>query len=519
MARPWFAANATHWEDPSRPLQLDSTGHVKALAPGQYARSVLFTGKLEMQQRFGLPPDPGLSGKRFVVLYSGKGMLEYGNVQVLSRQPGKDTIQLKTVATGQASELIFIITLTATDPANPLRALRVLPAVGGICAGNPFKHVAGAAACNPSTLYRSYVNAHAEILFMPQFLAGLRPYRMVRFMDWQRTNNAEMQRSSERALEKHTFWSTERGVPLEAMIRLANALQADPWICIPHKANDQLVATYAQVVKSLLSPGLRAHVEYSNEVWNGMFSQTQYASDRGAAMRLDPDHYTAMAKFYSRRAQQVFAIFQRELGGLQRLRRVMATQAVVPYFTQQILGYGNARRATDLFSIAPYFGATFTTAAQAAEVKRLGTAGVLAWLRSPARAGGKPSNAVLGYGSLADVDAAVAAQVAAVRAFGVNLTSYEGGQHLVAAGSLAWDARLNAILDAANRHADMKQIYLRYLSAWRDRTGQLLTHYVHCDRWSVWGRWGAQEYPSQPRAQAPKLDALLQYAAASPLDL
>lgn len=97
--------------------------------------------------------------------------------QVLSRQPGKDTIQLKTVATGQASELIFIITLTATDPANPLRALRVLPAVGGICAGNPFKHVAGAAACNPSTLYRSYVNAHAEILFMPQFLAGLRPYR------------------------------------------------------------------------------------------------------------------------------------------------------------------------------------------------------------------------------------------------------------------------------------------------------------------------------------------------------
>lgn len=32
------------------------------------------------------------------------------------------------------------------------------------------------------------------------------------------------------------------------------------------------------------------------------------------------------------------------------------------------------------------------------------------------------------------------------------------GQHLVAAGSLAWDARLNAILDAANRHADMKQV-------------------------------------------------------------
>lgn len=130
MARPWFSANATHWEDTARPLQLDSTGHVKALAPGQYARSVLFAGTLEgcctshamhgtgrtccmhatslgqaaascehpldtfqlstrsicpanrPPMAAGAPPDPGLSGKRFVVLYSGKGVLEYGNVQV-----------------------------------------------------------------------------------------------------------------------------------------------------------------------------------------------------------------------------------------------------------------------------------------------------------------------------------------------------------------------------------------------------------------------------------------------------
>lgn len=99
---------------------------------------------------------------------------------------------------------------------------------------------------------------------------------------------------------------------------------------------------------------------------------------------------------------------------------------MVPYFTEQILGYRDARRVTDRLGIAPYFGTTLTTAAQAAEVKRLGVAGLLAWLRSLAGAGGKPSNSVLGYGSLADVDAAVAAQVAAVKAFGVNLTSYEG---------------------------------------------------------------------------------------------
>ena len=43
----------------------------------------------------------------------------------------------------------------------------------------------------------------------------------------------------------------------------------------------------------------------SLQVWNGMFSQTQYALDRGKALQLDPDAYTALCKFYSRRAQQV----------------------------------------------------------------------------------------------------------------------------------------------------------------------------------------------------------------------
>lgn len=41
--------------------------------------------------------------------------------------------------------------------------------------------------------------------------------RMIRFMDWQRTNNAQMQRAGERALERHTFWSTDRCVHVHDM--------------------------------------------------------------------------------------------------------------------------------------------------------------------------------------------------------------------------------------------------------------------------------------------------------------
>lgn len=54
-------------------------------------------------------------------------------------------------------------------------------------------------------------------------------------------------------------------------------------------------------------------------------------------------------------------------------------------------------------------------------MKRLGSAGLLAWLAS-----GPGSNAVLGYGSLGDVDAAVAAQLAVLQPLGIPLGSYEG---------------------------------------------------------------------------------------------
>lgn len=58
-------------------------------------------------------------------------------------------------------------------------------------------------------------------------------------------------------------------------------------------------------------------------------------------------------------------------------------------------------------------------------------------------------------------------------------------------------------------------MYAEYLAAWDARTGgTMFMHFVHCDGWSVYGRWGAQEYQSQ--AAAPKLLALMAYIDAKP---
>jgi hypothetical protein len=185
----------------------------------------------------------------FQVRWTGSGALEYGNVRVLRREAGVDTIQVMPVAASGAgnadAELIAIFTLVRTDPAKPLRNIRLL-APGGICAGRPFVAVGSAAGC-PAGAFRPFHLHHAQLLFNPSFLEGLRRYRLLRFMDWQRTNGSPQQHASQRALPTHQFWSTERGVPWEVMVALANVLGADPWLCIPHRASDAYVLAFAKV--------------------------------------------------------------------------------------------------------------------------------------------------------------------------------------------------------------------------------------------------------------------------------
>lgn len=53
----------------------------------------------------------------------------------------------------------------------------------------------------------------------------------------------------------------------------------------------------------LRPPSPRTHKTI--QVWNGQFDQTWYAYDQGKRLKLDPDAWTALVKFYSQRSQEV----------------------------------------------------------------------------------------------------------------------------------------------------------------------------------------------------------------------
>jgi Ca2+-binding RTX toxin-like protein len=127
-------------------------------------------------------------------------------------------------------------------------------------------------------------------IFNPDYLKLLRDKRVLRFMDWSFTNNNGTREWEERAEPNdlsYNAWDMIRatdevwqaplargGVPLEVMIELANQAGVDPWFNIPHLASDDYVRQFAVLIRDTLDPDLKAYIEYSNEVWNGMFVQS-----------------------------------------------------------------------------------------------------------------------------------------------------------------------------------------------------------------------------------------------------
>ena len=485
-SRPWVsAASATSavWDD-GRTLNTDANGWITSLESGQVAR----TGVLGSTH-------PYPAGD-YIVLYDGEGTLEYGVAIFDSAQsrPGRHVLRMDPAKSG------ILIALTATSASNPIRNIRVIMP-GGICAGDPFRYAEDAAACAGADHFMSFEANYATIVFHPKFLERIRTYRVLRFMDWGQTNYSKQSAWSGRPKLSDARWSTEKGVPVEMMVGLANRIGADAWFTLPHLADDDYVTQYAILVKRLLRRDLKAYLEYSNEVWNGVFDQALYAQKQGLALGLSTNEFQAQLFFYSKRSVQIFDIWTREMSDPKRLVRVMAAHARNTWSSTQVLHFQNAAQKTDALAIAPYFGNRLGSRTEQSRVRAMSLSALFAELETVA---------------LPQVFDSIKSQVAVARAYSVPLIAYEGGQHLAGYGGVENDAAINTLFDSANRDPRMGDLYKKYLDAWKAWGGTLMTHYVNCGGYSKWGRWGALEYQDQPRADSPKFNALQSFIEQNP---
>lgn len=482
LSRAWISGNATAWDD-GRAIDVDEHGWVRSLHDGQIARTLMLWDM--RTYRAG----------RYVVLYEGRGRIEIPSgcaSRVTESAPGRIVLDVDPQRASGGIQL----EIHETDRDDPIRNIRVL-AAGGACERDVTKWCGSAAECGGGECL-SFEEHHRELVFHPDFLAGVKRYSVLRFMDWLATNNSEVARFADRPELEDARYTT-RGAPVELTIDLANRLRAEPWITIPHLADDDYVRRVAALVRDRLDPSLRVWVEYSNEVWNGMFAQARWAGEQGGSQQLASSPFEAQLAFYSRRSVDVFRLFE-SVAGDDRVVAVMASQAANPWSSRQVLEFEDAHQHAEVLAIAPYFGvnvgaderarfAAMTPDQLFEHTRRSVMPDVYRWI---------------------DENAAIA------REHGLPLVSYEGGQHFIGMGGAENDERLNALLDAINRDPRMGELYSEYLGAWRQRGGTLFVHFNSCDHWSKWGRWGARENPRQPDSEAPKYSALMRFIDQNP---
>ncbi len=512
-------------------LPVDADGYVLQLdgSINQIARSVIYAGFVPGR----LPPG------RYTLLHQGQGTVAIDGGSNANVQPGRIEFDLTDTAQN------IILNLTATTPGNHFRDVRLLPP-GGVCSNDERRFCDGVTPCAGGScqLFTSPGVAEAQ-LFDPRFLAITEPYRLVRFMDWMETNSSPIEEFSDYPTLSSAFWHR---VPPEIMAELGNRLGSDIWINIPHLASNAFIDTFATRLRDNFRTDRKIFIEYSNENWNGIFSQNLEIPRRfcpgyadlaaacqqdgipgnGIACEANPDTFSvpqpaqsacfqALVRAWGDRSTEIFDRFDAVFGASarERLVRVVAAQAANSDLGRQVMvrnvtgTSGQVAAKTDAYAIAPYFGTEYCTPSDGINPDNFPAVyanldNFMADLQSralPTSIGFMTSNRSMLHTQFAGR--------------GIRLLAYEGGQHLAGIGGFTFNSTCNTLFDAANADPRMGNLYSAYFTAWR-QNGDEFAHFYNSGRWGPFGRWGALEFQNQNPASSPKYTAMLNFMAANP---
>ncbi len=461
QSKPWYPqeANSGAW-DTDFPLNLTADGY--PILGTNPAGNPEAAGTLMFRDLDGHYP----SGE-YICLYDGVGEVELGmDATVVSSQPGRIVCRVDD----PSDSGIFLKIRTTPNPSNPVRNIRLF--------------------------HSQWENSYLTEPFHPAFLARIAAFKMIRFMDWQRTNHNDflMDWEDRARASFQTQASPERGVALEHMIQLSNTLGADPWFCMPHLATDDYVVQFAIQCRNQLRPDLQIYIEHSNEVWNGAFGQAQYALQTGKARGLSDNDFQAQLRYHSQRSVQIFEIFEQVFGGTDRLVRVLGSQSDNPWVGTTVMDWDDAYQHADALAVAPYWDGGLT-----------GNIGVLNMSMSQIM--DILADDIDETRSISEQNAANAA------ARGLTLIAYEGGQHLTPKPQYVDNPAMAQKFIEINRHPGMYDLYVRDLEHWADVGGGMYAIFSSMSVYSKWGSWGIMEYEDQDPATAPKYQACLQFIA------
>jgi len=326
-------------------------------------------------------------------------------------------------------------------------------------------------------------DANPATVLDPTFLNTSRGFSVIRFMKWQTAVEANTPVSwATRNVPSSGDYLGNDGVPVEIMVALANKVGADPWFSMPWNADDDYVTRFAAYVRDNLAPGRRAYVEVSNEVWNGSYAVMRQAEREGIAEGLDSSQgpYGQAMYRYAEKTQHVMQLWSRVFSGrMGRLVRVVSTQNVSPFWSEQVLGYRGTAERVDALATAPY------------------------WMFGDEDYKGQSLDQIMGEAlprRLSESLDWAAKQKEIAERFGKRYIAYEGGQHV-------WLNHDDALVSQIERDPRMYELYKSYIKQWNSRVGDTLTLFTLTGGIGKAG-FGLVEYSGQPDADAPKMRAV-----------
>lgn len=486
----WLPQNVTTYNTGEN-LNLDANG---------YVTSIPATADAPLYDRVGitllLSNPAALPNTHYVVLYQGEGTIQgaLGTTVIASEStPGHLVVQAATDGSVQ-------LQLLSTDPNHT---------------GN-YIHDMHVVRQDLLPLYQSGLS------FNPDFLSKSDNFHTLRFMDWMNTNqifdhsgnpigydakvgwanvdNAPLLAWADRPKMTDANWS--HGIPVEALVEAANRSGTDVWFNMPTNASDDYVRGFAQYVKDHLDPGLRIHVEYSNEVWNFGFPQSEYAMAQAHKV-LGPNGN--WMEWYGMRTAQIGAIWKDTFGEPETGANPNGLVSVVfntqlEYKGLETYGLETASwkdangthiRAADYFdeyAVTGYYGNIMSNDADVATVK--------SWWSNPDGGYTAAINALAAR--IQSYNAPLYQYHAAeANAYGLSLVTYESGFGEQTPQSELNDPAYTNFLATLQRDPRIYAIEQANFAAFKAAGGTLYNNFEVIAAPSRFGSWGALESVNQ----------------------
>lgn len=371
-------------------------------------------------------------------------------------------------------------------------------------------------------MFKNYHDVSGDNPWNPQFLSDCTIYRCVRTMDADETNRSMREQWMDRPQKSNREQSP---IAYEWFIDICNRLDADLWVCIPHRTTSRtsgdLPNDYALRLAILIKTGvdvktidlgdlsrigtksaqdfismggvrtsaplkenLKFYIEYSNETWNDSFKRSDtkegqytWCIEEGSALSLGN---RPGARFHAWAALRAFRAVELVFGtNSPRIVKVLAGKIGAPTdFDEQksILTsptHNPWQITHNALAIAPYIGHKATTIEELQADIAIVTPQTQFMRRKATRQG-------------------------------VKLLAYEAGQHVTT----------NHI--AINNLPQMYAVYTEYLDSIAP-SFDLLMHFSQVGVWGTSGAWGAKQSTSKSLAQSHKYRALVDWIANNPV--